>query len=233
MTVTIGSLIRDRAWILNDFLGHLLDETFPRAQTALYFLINDSKDESEAILRSFKRAHDSEYLRIDIEVMNLGTVKDERRTPIRLQVIESLVTLRNRMLQAMDTDWLLNVDSDILLEPGSIESLLRTGKEIVSGLINNADPRVAYHPNIYDLKLISPYREFPTTRPFQVNVTGALILYSRKACKTVEFRYSPLGEDVGFCRNARAAGFEIWCEPGVTAYHARCRDLYEKERAGK
>jgi len=120
-------------------------------------------------------------------------------------------------------DWVLNLDSDIVLRPDTIQRLLLCGKEIVYASYR---PRWSAHnvistPNTLDATLnefdilINP--EIYTTKQlvFRSSIAAAGCLLVRKSALHVEFAIADVGflsgEDIGFCMNAMKSGHLIFC----------------------
>lgn len=51
----IGCPVRNRAWILPQYLQHLTALVYPPDQVEYCFVINDSQDKTEALLQEFAR----------------------------------------------------------------------------------------------------------------------------------------------------------------------------------
>ncbi|OMD71215.1 glycosyltransferase [Paenibacillus odorifer] len=233
--VTIAAPIRNREFILNQYLDHIYNINYPHDKIELLFVLNNSNDHSEEILRSFKDNHSDKYKRITIETYNRNVPPDTRTTDTRNKHIYThLSILKNYIMFKVKTEKLLFIDSDILVPDSVINNLLNAEKDIVSGLIYNGyivDPERPYkYPNI--MKLIdknsyehitncsikeAPYKE----QQYLINVdlTGAIWMVDKKVYKKVKFGYHPQGEDAYFCAEAQSLGFEIWCDLGTFCTH--------------
>lgn len=150
---------------------------------------------------------------------------------------ESLVNrmseMRNQTIRkALDGgyDYLLSVDTDLVLQPQTLKVLLAAKKDIVAELFwtNGWSNAWMYDQN----KGYDPEWEKPGL--YQVGGTGALILISRKVLEA-GVDYTPIpnlrevifGEDRHFCIRAVCNGFEIWADNHAQPFH-----LYtEKEYA--
>ncbi|WP_405169296.1 glycosyltransferase [Paenibacillus sp. FSL H3-0286] len=233
--VTIAAPIRNREFILNQYLDHIFKIKYPKKKIELIFLLNDSTDHSEEILRTFKDNHRNKYSRVTIETYNRYVPIDTRSTNIRdKHIYNHLSVLKNYIMFKVKTEKLLFIDSDILVPDSVIKNLLNAEKDIVSGLIYNGyivDPERPYkYPNI--MKLIdknsyehitnrsikeAPYKEQQCL--INIDLTGAIWMIDKKVYKKVKFGYHPQGEDAYFCAEAQSLGFEIWCDLGTFCTH--------------
>ena len=133
-------------------------------------------------------------------------------------------------------DYLLSVDTDLVLEPHTLEVLMNTGKDIVAGLFwtngwSNAwkyDQARGYDPHWAQPGL------------YKVGMSGALILISRKVLEAgVDYTPIPVirkalfGEDRHFCIRAGCAGFQIWGDSHCLPVHLYKEQDYQKFMAGE
>ena len=226
--ILIGSLIRDRGWILHKFLQHISEIDYPKNRIGMKFIVNDSTDESVQMLETFQALHWEEYLEISIVRHNFGAIKDKRRAEIRPIIVKNLAIMRNEMLDSIDDyDYLLSIDCDILPFPDVLKKLLEAEKEIVAGIVNNL--RDDFWPNLFNQKTGEPWRNYPRENGvFECDVTGAVMLISKAICHNKNIRYGQgeAGEDVDFCNSARDNGYKIYAHPRVTAWHAMRQEDY-------
>ncbi len=234
--VIIGCPVRNRGWILSSYLTSLYGLDYPKENIRLLFVLNDSTDNSEEILKEFKKDHESEYDHIDILTYNLRTPEDERTAKTRPKIYGNLAKVRNFMLSKIETPYFLSVDSDILIPPYTLKYLLADNKKIVAGVISNdyiENPKAVY-PNVRtnlmiqreDGKIVH-YKNYPLDSVFKVDVTGAFYLMTKEVCEKVRYDYDIQGEDIPFCLNAKAQGFEIWADSRVFGQHIMI--VYQRE----
>ncbi|ASA22758.1 glycosyltransferase [Paenibacillus donghaensis] len=234
-TLTIAAPVRNRSFILNQYLDHIHDIDYPKSKINLFFVLNDSSDHSEEILRSFKENHLDKYNRITIEIYNRNIPLDTRATDTRdKHIYNHLSVLKNYIMFKVKTEKLLFIDSDILVPDSVINNLLNAEKDIVSGLIYNGylvDPERPYkYPNIMKLNEKNNYehisnhyiREAPYNKHqhlLKADLTGAVWMINKKVYKNIKFGYHPQGEDAYFCAMAQSKGFEIYCDVGTFCTH--------------
>lgn len=133
-------------------------------------------------------------------------------------------------------DYLLSVDTDLVLEEHTLQVLLETGKDIVAGLFWTNGWSNAW---MYDqAQGYDPTWERPGL--YRVGGTGALILISRKVMEAgVDYTNIPclrkavFGEDRHFCIRAMCHGFEIWADSHCLPVHLYTDDHYRRFMAGE
>ena len=133
-------------------------------------------------------------------------------------------------------DYLLSVDTDLVLEPHTLQQLLEDKKDIVAGLFwtngwSNAwmyDQAAGYDPKWYEPGL------------HRIGMSGALILISRKVLEAgVDYTPIPVlkkavfGADRHFCIRAVCAGFEIWGDSYCMPVHLYKEPDYRNYMAGE
>ncbi|KAF6627034.1 hypothetical protein H6F38_23085 [Paenibacillus sp. EKM208P] len=243
-TVTIAAPIRNRAWILPDYLQHIYGIDYPKERIELLFVVNDSNDKSFDILSNFKKENKHVYKNIRIDLYNRNTPEDKRDANVRNNFIyDHLSKLRNYIMSKTKTDHLMFIDTDILVQPDIINNLLNHNKDIISGLIWNGYivcPEKPYtYPNIMKLRKddgiyehivnyqVKNTQRLSSTSLIPVDLTGAVIMLSRKVYKTVKYGFHPQGEDAYFCRMAQSKGFELFCDLSVFSHHIMSLEYLE------
>lgn len=237
--ITIGGPVRNRAWILPMYLQKLYELDYPKGKIRFLFVLNDSKDSSEQILIDFKNKYRSEYAGFRMFTINAGTPEDSRMTDEgRTPIYYHLANVRNSLIEKIETPYYLSVDTDILVPPHTIKTLLESDKDMVAGVIWNdyiRKPSAVYpdaRPNfmINNGGKLEHYKKYPLNSLFEVHTTGAVCLMSKAICEKVRFHGSQKGEDIPFCIEAREKGFSVWVNSRVFAHHIMivyqtlCRD---------
>lgn len=234
-TITIAAPVRDRAWILPNYLQRIYELNYPKSIIDLHFVVNDCTDNSFEILTEFKKKYSSKYHSIRIDVINQSTPADHREFNVRNQYIyKHLSNLKNYIMSKTRTDKLLFIDTDILVKPDVITKLLKHGKKIISGLIYNGyltnSEKPYLHPNVMRLNDVGQYHHITNyhvknapnsicSRVERVDLTGAIILLDKSVYKTVRYGFHPQGEDAYFCKMAQDKGFELFCDIHVYCQH--------------
>lgn len=220
--VMIGCPVRNRAWILPLYLKALDNMDYPQHYREYCFIVNNSIDNTEALLREFAL---NSPARVKIEIVNFedagGFIRGEYR-------FKKLAYLRNILLNQFmlsDCTYLFSVDSDILVPPHALSALISHQCDIVSALVPNGhilgDDKVF---NILSRDKKGHYihiKDFPLDKIFAVDVTGAAYLINKRVIKEGGVRYSAAGgaEDIGFCEEAKSRGFKIYCDPRIKCEH--------------
>lgn len=251
-TVTIGSLVRNRAWILPDFLKHIEDIDYPKNLIDILFIVNDSTDDSLQILNNFKNKNKNMYNKITIEIYNKNAPEDKREHKLRSTFIYShLANLRNYLLSKCKTEKLLSVDSDILVQSNILNKLLESNKEVVSSLIYNGYELASENPWVYpnimstnmqigekkSYKHINNYyvknsNELKTSKIIEVDLTGAVILIDKKIYKKAKYGNHIYGEDAIFCENAKKLGYKVYCDLSVFSQHIMSEQQLKSYKMG-
>jgi hypothetical protein len=247
--VLIAAPISNREKFLPYYLSNLYSLNYPKKQLSFYFIINNSQDNSLQILQQFKSNHEHEYNNITIDQYNGNrhTPNDERTNEIRLKYSYShLSILRNMLLQYTvknNYNYLLSVDSDIMVEPETLNKLLSANVDACAGLIYNG--YIQYpdeywkYPNILKLGQSGGFEHISNwyvknaltlteSKLIPVDGTGAIILLSNKLCKEVKYSYHNQGEDLGFSLDCRRKKYQLYCEVSAFAYHLMNEEMLNK-----
>lgn len=134
-------------------------------------------------------------------------------------------------------DWVLWIDADMVFEPEVLDDLQFCGKDFVSGLCYARRPP---HNScaFWDARAESLRRvEEPPEGPCEIDGCGfALVLIKTEILRAVKTRYGscfcpePMyGEDLAFCRRAKALGYQIWLDPHVQPGHIGQIVIYRGE----
>ncbi|KUG05186.1 hypothetical protein ASZ90_017372 [hydrocarbon metagenome] len=221
MSVMIGCPVRNRAWILPEYLRCLEEINYPRDRIRYCFIINDCIDDTLSILENFSRRQPGA---VKLLVNNSGIPGYERGE----YSFQRLAYLRNLLLNEFlcsDSDYLFSIDSDVLVSPNILMQLINDECDIVACLVCNGQQ--VGDTSLYNV-LIKDHRgrylhlkEIPRDRVFRVDCTGAAYLIKRKVISQHGIRYSDLygAEDIGFCENAAREGLEIYCDGRLECRH--------------
>ena len=139
--------------------------------------------------------------------------------------------LRKKMLEE-NYDYLLFIDSDVMVQPDIIKKLIQHKKTICSGIFMSTFPlpdgRKVVAPVLYDfapggkLRLMQK-KEILDDSLKKVAVCGfGCCLLRRDVLEKVDFRWyeqSKSGEDVAFCHDAAQIGFEAFVDCSVRTWH--------------
>jgi len=183
--------------------------------------------------------------KITIGVLSQGTVKTEMASSLIMAVCATYVPIhmvfyqgayiqesRTKVAEAAikeGSTHLMFIDHDMVFPENGITTLLSRGKEIIGGLYNAR--MFPININVFGLNsgLIKTLKqdEIPA-EPFRIDGIGAgFLLIETGVFKKIEPPYFALepwgngtvGEDVYFCKKAREAGVEVWCDPTIPLKH--------------
>lgn len=217
--VLIGCPVRNRARVLPAYLASLEALDYPPDRLRFAFVLNDSVDASEAMLRAFARQRPTALLHRD-----LGFPRWQRGH----YSYANLALLRNLLIEEAlrsGADYLFSVDSDVLPPPHALRRLLDASRAIVGARVPNDLHLPGEHWRCNFLcadergRLRHP-RTFPPDALLPVDVVGAAVLIARPVLEAgCRYAPAPTGEDEGFCRQAKAAGFQPWVDTGLVCRH--------------
>ena len=133
-------------------------------------------------------------------------------------------------------DYLLSVDTDLVLEPHTLQVLLEADKDCVAGLFWTNGWSNAW---MYDQASVNDKPEWHEPGLYPVGGTGALFLIKRKVLEAgVDYtpipnlRQAVFGEDRHFCIRAVCNGFELWVDTHCQPVHLYDEGLYQQYMAG-
>lgn len=133
------------------------------------------------------------------------------------------------MALAAKSDYLVFIDTDIQFPADALTKLLAHGKDIIGGTYHEKRLPLVSTVKLNDLNDGATVAHTLPDAPFQCAsvATGFMAINLKRltACMAPPcFAYSSqggqfMGEDVAFCRRARAAGLEVWCDPTIPLLH--------------
>ena len=133
-------------------------------------------------------------------------------------------------------DYLLSVDTDLVLEPHTLQVLLEADKDCVAELFWTNGWSNAW---MYDQCDVNDKPEWHEPGLYPVGGTGALFLIKRKVLEAgVDYtpipnlRKAVFGEDRHFCIRAVCHGFELWADTHCHPVHLYTEDHYKRYMAG-
>jgi hypothetical protein len=245
--ILLGCPISNRGWILPYYLRSIENLDFNKTQILLYFIVNNSNDNTLDLLLDFQSKNKNKYIDIIIERMNSNKEYQDARTEIRQEYgYKWLSILRNRLLDVCvkkKCTHFFSVDSDIVFSSDTLKRMLEHNVDIVSNLIYNnyivsrmelKDYSKAYLCNniLQDLgnrrynHIIYKTRN-PKNNTYgeltPVDFTGAISLIKRDVCKKAKYDINTMwGEDEPFGYSARKLGFKQYCD--ISTFHYHCMD---------
>ena len=161
-----------------------------------------------------------------------------------LDLMARMSVLRNMTIRKMldgGYDYWFSVDTDIVLDPRTLKTLVEADKDIVSEIFWTQAPSGRYWCNAWMVDQAQGMDE-AWRKPglYRVGMTGACTLVKRRVFEAgVDYTQIPniktalRGEDRHFCVRAACAGFEMWVDSHCPATHLYTREIYENYMAGK
>ncbi|WHH58248.1 glycosyltransferase [Petroclostridium sp. X23] len=271
--VLIGSPVRQVPDILKEFLKSLDELEKDNIHVDYFFIDDNDNDLSKKVLKDFSSTTLS---------LRILSSKDKRKVIIEQgdtcnkyictekthqwneNLIWKVAVYKNRIIdygKKKFYDYIFLVDSDLVLHPKTLKSLISAKKDIISEIFwTKWQPDSAELPQVW---LYDQYSLIPQGRGekltqeessirvngflqklkkpgiYEVGGLGACTLISKKAIqKGVSFQeihnVSFWGEDRHFCIRAAALGFELFVDTNYPAYHIyRLSDLDGIERYKK
>ena len=205
-------------------------------EVSRFYVVNDCRD-----IVPFIR--DAEYVITDTGEDYQKTENDHLWT---LELMRKMSDLRNRTIAEMllgGYDYWLSIDTDIVVKPETLRTLIEADKDIVSEIFWTQAPNGSYWCNawMHD-QAAGMSADWKKPGLYRVGMTGALTLVKRRVFEA-GVDYTPIpniktalrGEDRHFCVRAACAGFEMWIDSHCPADHLYTRRVYEqymKRKAG-
>ncbi len=132
----------------------------------------------------------------------------------------------------------LFIDADVIPRRNTLERLLSHNKDIIAGVV----PIVQRGEMVWNVTRRDDAKRFVAVKPdelpdnpFKANSFGfGVVLVRTDVFKKLEWPYFDdvwefanrrIGEDINFCRKAKAAGFDLWVDPKVKCDHVRTVSL--------
>lgn len=217
-----------REWACDQWVGHLVTamDFAGRNDLIIYMLVpHDDEPTAEAIGEACSLHHVELILERSDEPMIKG------RDWTTLGRYEQIMKARNVMLvtiREMAPDLFLSIDSDIMI-----------GVHVLDGLIHDLDRFDAVagklwlsldNDDIVNYGMILPgggMNRGNYDGCFPVDVIMALKLMTPKAY-WIDYEYDQRGEDLGWSRNAKAAGLRLGWDGSLISKHIMYPDLIDK-----
>lgn len=222
--ITIVSTFRDSN--IDTFVAQCYNLDYPQSKLRFICVEGDSVDKTYDNLL-FWQASDSNVtvIKKDVNLPKHGSVINPERMWI-------LATVYNAGLDAVDLDWsdyVMSMPSDVIFTPDLIKGLLRYNKDIIApwfwtynehGVMRFYDTWGFSYQGMYFEQSPKSWfdQRFPGVALLQMDHVGGVYLMKSKVIKS-GCRVSETDGDRGLCRQARAAGFEIWATFNPCIFH--------------
>ena len=198
-------------------------------EASRFYVVNDCPE-------IIPHIRDAEYIVADTGEIYEKTGNDHLWT---LDLMMKMSELRNKtIVKALEGgfDYWLSADTDIVMNPKTLKTLIEADKDIVSEIFWTQAPNGKYWCNAWmaDQSAGMP-EEWKKPGLYRCGMTGALTLVKRKVFEA-GVDYTPIpniktalrGEDRHFCVRAACAGFGLWIDSHCPATHLYTRGIYEE-----
>lgn len=250
--ILIGSPIKQKSNILKEFLLSLAELNTRNLEIHYYFVDDNVEVASSDCLNEFKVENDNVIIKKSTDILNKKNEIYECNTDTHMwkkSLIERIITFKNLIIDfANDNnfDYLFFIDSDIVLNPETLQHLISRNVDIVSNVFWTSwklgttllpqvwlqDDSKSYIAD-WDNPLTSD-EKWQKTKNFvnklkipglyKVGGLGACTVINKKSIQAgISFslidNLSFWGEDRHFCIRARVLGLELFVDTVYPAYH--------------
>lgn len=233
MKILVAVPVRNRAWVLPETFERFKNLHVPsHVHLDFYFLVNNSNDESEEMIKEYGFNYD---------VMNL---ENPTCSEVRGHYSHNhLSIIRNKLLSYASEhqyDFVITSDSDILLPSETIVKLLEgysllkqkyiTDKIVVSPLVRNYEYDSFPAHNVAKKDENGKFKsltKFPHDHHFEVDLLGA-VTFIPKSLFHCKYGDHPFGEDAVFCSDVVMNGGHLFIDPTIRTVHVMKKGLYVK-----
>ena len=231
--VLVGSPIRQNPYVLKEFLESLDQQRCSDIELDFHFIDDNDDQCSKDLLQEFAGHYQYNCL------VETGTdahrdhyLCNENTHYWNDKLIWRVAGFKDRIIAKAlrdDYDYLFFIDSDIVMDPATIQHLKDTGKDIISEIFwTQWQPDAPSLPQVWIQDVYTQTPEFIealcTPGIYEVGGLGACTLISKEALKSgVNFsqlyNLSFWGEDRHFCVRAVALGYTLYVDTHYPAYH--------------
>lgn len=249
--ILIGSPIRQKPAILQYFFHSLKRLTVSDCRIDYYFIDDNDSEESSQLLQDFiqDRQEEAGVQATVLKGENAVTAyaRDEHTHYWTNEIIDKIANWKDGIIAAardQNYDGLFLIDSDLVLHPQALESLITSEKDIISTIFwTQWQPGTMELPQVWLKDTYWPFQNDRTMSAgtdaeaavnflvqlripgiFEVGGLGACTFISRAALeKDISFRtlsnLSFWGEDRHFCVRAIALGLRLHVDTHYPAFH--------------
>ncbi len=224
MKLAIGCPIYERAWILPTWLDSIKEWQTDIAwvDIELVFVTTPGEDETADIIAGVDWAPVHTYEMLE------GTHSTERNWghKERLNTMVALREALRREVAVIEPDLFFSLDSDIIPHYEGLHPLtdaINEGFDAVAALAylsaNGTHITNAFYMDRHVPRRIKVYNALQPA-----DVLCAAVLMTPEVFTSVPYEYDRLGEDIGWSRNAREAGFKLGIDTSVQFKHVMSED---------
>jgi hypothetical protein len=231
VTLTCGCPVAERAWVIPDYFAAIARQTV-RPDAFVFVVSNSPRDDTARALR-----RGGLELEIPTQIIHDDSKPHIRQDGSRFV---TLARLRNALLDEVDSDVFMSLDSDVLLGPDdTIERLL--------GHLDNCDliaPRCSLHPDsdshAVNAGLWIESGDEINRRWARASVVGgvseidipmAAWMARTKAIAPCRYRFHESGEDLGFAQDLDKHHVDCLWDDTIRAVHVWGPESLQDARA--
>lgn len=226
--IMVGCPVRNRDWIIEDYLQAIENQEIPKKEIHLAFLLDNSTDNTGCIIK--RKTKNAGYKKVDIFTLQSDSYYDRKEN----RDFTHLAEVRNKWLamrRKLD-EYIVSIDSDVILkDDDAIARMISTELPIISAPVLNLYVAGVGHYNILQSvgdnykHIYAPEKEkftlFNGDRIIKVGSTGACVSIRRDVLDSgVHYKYHKSGEDQGFSQLAFECGYESYCNLDIHTVHA-------------
>lgn len=232
MKILITAPLRQDVKIFEEYQRGLDGLIIPEGFEAdRFFVVNDCPEIIPHIRNAAYIIHDTgdEYRKTD---------NDHLWTEANFSKMEDLRNMTIQFMLKLGYDLWLSADTDLVLNPHTLEYLLAADKDIVSEVFWTASASGLWcNAWMWDQYGVNRehFEQWKQPGLYQVGMTGALTLVKRKVFESgvnyaaiPNIRKALRGEDRHFCIRAACAGFGMWLDTHVPAVHLYSEKIYQE-----
>lgn len=225
--ILIGCPSRNRAWILPEWRRHIESSLFDEDVSLHYtFVIGDDDLETKRLIETW-------------DYTSHITVTEPDYGPKRrwnASRYSHMVTLRNQLLDIVrfiDPDYFFSIDSDILVHPESMNSMIKTlhnlDVDAVGGVtyLDPVDIRCTNLGNWQDYSTKTGFKRVENPGTHMVDIIMAYKLMSRNAYN-IDYEYHKAGEDLGWSKACNNQGVRLACDGTYPSKHIMTPDALDR-----
>lgn len=231
MKLAIGCPTFERAWCLPLWFDCLAAQTTLLKlfkEISLCFAYSTSLDGTWDILEN----RGSKYAELRIYQFDLQTHSDRdlNRLPILAQLRNGLL----EMVRETEADYFLSWDDDILFPPNTVHRLteyMSTDRAVGALIDMGGNDQAMGHPSVMhfpqapgEIAYRKPFNEYDWSTAFECDIIMAVKLMGKDVYMNSQYEWDPVGEDIGWSRNAHGKGYKKFIHPKVRGIH-----LYDKD----
>lgn len=246
--VLIASPICKKASILKHFLDNIVKQKQENISITYYFIDDNQEEDSSVLLNNFAQNNTNTFL-LKAPAKKMKYNDNNFTHEWNDYLVWRLADLKDQIInyaRANDYDFLFFVDSDLILNPNTIEHLVSLNLDIVSEIFWTqwtpgdvelpqvwiSDEYTLYEKNGKEELSVSEQRsriiaflnKIRTPGVYEVGGLGACTLISKNAIsKPISFskikNLSFWGEDRHFCVRANALGLDLYVDNKYPALH--------------